>query len=282
MYAAGLRSELGEVGAGPVRQRARGSVALAVERFGRQTRPVRIAEAGPSRVRLPRSGETLEAVLINTSGGVCCGDRFHAEAEAGPSARVVLATPAAEKVYRSDGPEAELTVRLSLAPGSELSWLPQETILYDRARIRRRFTAALAADARLLAYEAVVFGRTARGEEVRDGFFEDRWRISRDGRLVHADTLRLSGRIASLLDRPAVAGGGRAIATLLCVAPDAETRLDEARALLEGSVACAGASAWNGLLAVRFLARDPSDLRRDAVRFLAAFRASPLPRVWQT
>ncbi|HEX2137079.1 MAG TPA: urease accessory protein UreD [Microvirga sp.] len=221
-------------------------------------------------------------MLINTSGGICCGDRFQAEAEAGPSARIVLATPAAEKVYRSDGPDAELSVRLSLACGSELAWLPQETILYDQARIRRRFTAALAADARLLAFEAVVFGRTARGEEVRHGLFEDRWRISREGRLVYADTLRLSGSIASLLERPAIAGGGRAVATVLYVAPDAEGRLDEARELLQGSASCAGASAWNGLLAVRLLARDPSDLRRDAVRFLAAFRASPLPRVWQT
>jgi urease accessory protein len=282
MYAAALRSDRVDAAAEPARQRAHGRVVLTVERFGTRTRPARIAEAGSARVRLPRCGETLQAVLINTAGGICGGDRFSVDVEAGPSARVVLATSAAEKFYRSDGSEAEVTVNLSLASGSELAWLPQETILYDRARVRRRFTADLAGDARLLLFENVVFGRAARGEEVRQGLFEDRWRIRRGGRLIYADTLRLTGPIASLLDRPTIAGGGRAIATLLYVANDAESRLDEARAFLEGSTSQAGVSAWNGLLAARFLAPDSADLRRDAVRFLERFRGVPLPRVWQT
>jgi urease accessory protein len=283
MYADVLRSEVPIAAAEVSRQRAEGQIGLSVERTGAKTCPIRIAEAGSSRVRFPRGDAgSLEAVLINTGGGICCGDRFDVDLEAGSDARVVLATPAAEKVYRSDGPVAEFAVRLSLARGAEVAWLPQETILYDGARIRRSFAADLAGDARLLMFEAVVFGRTARGEDVRQGLLEDRWRIRRAGRLVHADALRLSGPIASLLDRPAIAGGGRAVATLVYVAPDAESRLAEARALLEGSLAAAGASAWNGLLAVRFLAAKPSDLRRDAVRFLEGFRGVPLPRVWQS
>jgi urease accessory protein len=173
-------------------------------------------------------------------------------------------------------------VQLSLAPASELSWLAQETILYNRARLRRRFEVDLAANARLLLFEAVVFGRAAHGEEVIEGLLEDRWRIRSEGRLVYADTLRLAGPIASLLDRPAVAGGGRALATLLYVTPDAEGRIEEARACLEGSASECGASAWNGLLAVRFVARDAKPLRSDAVRFIQRFRGAPLPRVWQT
>ena len=283
MYAAVLRSDdVQERATGPARQRAEGKVGLTVARFGTTTRPVRIAESGSARLRLPRAGEVLEAVLINTGGGICCGDRFSVEVEAGPLSRLAIATPAAEKVYRSDGMDAELSVRLCLSAGSELAWIPQETILYDRARVRRSVTATVAADASLLVFEAVVFGRTAAGEEVRQGFFQDRWRIHREGRLVYADTLRLSGPIAALLDRPAVAGGARAIASLLYVAPDAETRLDDTRRLLDGCTCSAGASAWSGLLAVRFLARDPSALRREAVRFLEGFRRLPLPRVWST
>jgi urease accessory protein len=281
MYASALRSET--VRCAPVRQRAQGRVEVAFARLGAATRAARVAEAGSLRVRMPRvPGPTLEAVLINTGGGVACGDRLGIEVDAGRNAQVVVTTPAAEKAYRSDGATAEIAVRMTLAAGADLAWLPQETILFDRARFRRRFEAEVAADARLVLFEAVVFGRTARGEDVSEGFFEDRWRIRRKGRLVHADTLRLDGPVAALLDRPGIAGGARALATLLYVAPDAESRIDEARGLLAGGACLSGASAWNGLLAVRFLGRDGAELRHDAIAFLKGFRGCALPRVWQS
>jgi urease accessory protein len=266
-----------------MRQRAEGRIAIAAARLGPVTRAARVAQAGSLRVRMPRvAGSTLEAVLINTGGGIACGDRFDIEVDAGRNAQLVLTTPAAEKAYRSDGATAEIAVRLTLAAGADLAWLPQETIVFNRARLARRITADVAADARLLLFEPVVFGRTARGEQVEEGFFEDHWRIRREGRLVYADTLRLAGPVSALLDRPAVAGGARALATLLYVAPDAEARLDEARSLLEGGACMAGASAWNGLLAVRFLGKDGAELRRGAARFLEKFRGCALPRLWRS
>ena len=285
MYASALRSDavLPVVPpSAPARQRAQGRIALSVARLGTATRPVRIAESGASRVRLPRvAGQALEGVLINTAGGVACGDAFEVEAELGPAADLVLTTPAAEKVYRSDGATAEIAIRVTLGDAAGLAWLPQETILFDTARLRRRFDADLSADARLLVFESAVFGRSAFGEEVAWGFFEDRWRIRRAGRLVYADSLRLSGPIARLLDRPAVAAGARALATLVYVAPDAEARLEKAREALSGSACASGCSAWNGLLAVRFLAHDAAALRATAIRFIEAFRG-PLPRVWRS
>jgi urease accessory protein len=285
MYASALRSDVVvpiTAPRPPARQRAEGRIALSVARLGAATRPVRIAESGASRVRLPRvAGAALEGVLINTAGGVACGDRFEVEALVGPDADLVLATPAAEKVYRSDGATAEIAIRATLDEGAGLAWLPQETILFDTAQLRRRFDADLAADARLLVFESVVFGRSAFGEEVASGSFEDRWRIRRGGRLIYADSLRLSGPIARLLDRPAVAAGARALATLVYVAPDAEARLEEAREALSGSACATGCSAWNGLLAVRFLAHDAAALRATAIRFIEAFRG-PLPRVWRS
>jgi urease accessory protein len=244
---------------------------------------VRIGERGSLRLRLPRvPGPTLEAAVLNTGGGIACGDRFSISVDAAADARLVVATPAAEKAYRSDGPMAHVSVRLTLAAGAEIAWLPQETILFDRARLQRRIDVEMDESARMLLFEAVVFGRTARGEEVSEGFFEERWRIRRGGRLVHADTFRLSGPIGPLLDRPAVAGGARALATFIYAAPDAERKLDQARAILGDASCTAGASAWKGLLAVRFLARDGAELRRAAARFIEGFRGCPAPRVWQS
>jgi len=266
----------------PERQRAIGRVAFSAAGLNGRTRPMRIEESGSMRIRLPKGeGWGLDGVLVNTAGGIACGDRFSVEIEAQAGASVTIATPAAEKVYRSDGPVAELSVGLALGAGARLDWLPQETILFDRARLVRRLDASMPEDARLTLFEAVVFGREARNERITHGLFEDRWRIRRGQRLVYADTLRLDGPIADLLQKPSVGKGARALATMIHVAPDAEARLESVRAYLPAGNGCdAAASAWNGLLAVRFCAETIGALRAAAIPFLLAFRGEPLPRVW--
>jgi len=264
------------------RQRAIGRVAFSASALNGRTRPVRIEESGSLRIRLLRGeGVGLDAVLVNTAGGIACGDHFTVEVEVCAAARLTVATPAAEKVYRSDGPKADLTVCLSLGSGARLDWLPQETLLFDRARLVRRLDATMAEDARLTLFEAVVFGREARAERIAEGLFEDRWRIRRGQRLIYADTLRLDGSIADLLEKPSVGNGARALATFVYVAPDAESRLEAARRDLPSGNGCdAAASAWNGILAVRFCAASIEALRAAASQFLLAFRGEPLPRVW--
>ncbi|MCJ2134366.1 urease accessory protein UreD [Methylobacterium sp. J-026] len=271
----------------PARQRSDGRVRLRAgpARTGGATRIIDLAESGPSRLRFPRGPGALEAVLVNTAGGVACGDAFSVALELDPAADLVLTTTAAEKIYRSDGPVSRIENRLSLGAGARLAWLPQETILFDRARVRRRFEADLAAGAGLLAVEIVAFGRAARGERITAGLFADAWRVRRAGRLIYADSIALDGPISDLLARPAIGGGGRACATLLDVSDGAEARLEEARVLLAEAAAPgieAAASAWNGHLVVRALAGGIGPLRRLAARFLAGYRGLPMPRVWQS
>ncbi|MCJ2114628.1 urease accessory protein UreD [Methylobacterium sp. E-025] len=274
----------------PARQRSVGRVMLrvAADGAGTATRIADLAESGPSRLRFPRAhGGAAEAILVNTAGGIACGDNFAVSLALEAGAGLVLTTTAAEKIYRSDGPVSQIANRVALGPGARLAWLPQETIVFDRARLRRRFEADLAPDAGLLVFEAVAFGRAARGERVEAGLFEDVWRIRRGGRLVYADSLRLDGPIAARLARPAIGGGARACATVLDLSPGAEARLDEARGLLAecganaGSGVEAGASAWNGHLAIRLLATDLGPLRAVAARLLVRYRGVALPRVWQ-
>jgi urease accessory protein len=266
----------------PQRQRAIGRVAFSAAGLNGRTRPMRIEESGSMRIRLPKvEGNGLDAVLVNTAGGIACGDRFSVEIEAQAGASLTIATPAAEKVYRSDGPKADLSVKLSLGAGARLDWLPQETILFDKARLVRRLDASMPEDAHLTLFEAVVFGREARAERITDGLFEDCWRIRRGQHLVYADTLRLDGPIADLLQKPSVGKGARAFATMIHAAPDAEARLEPLREYLPSGNSCdAAASAWNGLLAVRFCAMSIEALRAAALPFLLAFRGEPLPRVW--
>ncbi len=260
--------------------RARGAVSFDVQFQDGTTRRRRLHESGSLRVRFPSpEGDGLSAVFVNTAGGIAGGDRFDIEIAAGEGSRLTLTTAAAEKVYRAAGPAAELNIALRLAGGAHLSWLPQETILFDRARMSRRIDIDLAEDSSLLLCEIVVFGRAAMGERMRSGEFVDRWRVRRGGRLVFAETVRLAGDIGEKLDRAAIAKGGVAIGTALIV-PGEEAlveRIREAADMFGGEV---GISTWNGFAMARFCAQDAARLRADMMTVLGRASSSALPRLW--
>ena len=262
---------------------APGSITLAarfVEHAG-ATSLERLYESGGLRLRRPR-GPTCEGIIVNTAGGIVADDRLRLEIAAGAGAEVTLTTVAAEKIYRSEHRPAQVSTSLELAARAQMFWLPQETILFDGARLERRFDLALAADSRLVAVEMLVFGRLASGETAISGSLDDRWHVRRDGRLVFADATRLEGAVGATLDRPAIAAGARAAALLLVVAPDAEARLDPLReALAAHAEVEAGASVRDGILVARALARSPERLRAAIVAVLGLLRAGPLPRVWR-
>lgn len=257
--------------------RATGHIALAVAARGRRTQRTRVHEDGSLRVRFPHAeADALEAVIVNTSGGMTGGDRFAVDIVLDKSASLITGTAAAEKIYRSTGPNAAMDVRLTLAEDARLAWLPQETILFDRARLLRRIEVDLAATASLLLAEAVVFGRAAMGEAMQQGFFADHWRVRRAGRLVFAESARLDGAVARKLAAPASTAGGIAIATVL-IAPGDDGTLAAVRALeAAGEV---GISCWNGIAVARLCAEDGAALRHDLIALLTTLKA-PLPRFW--
>jgi urease accessory protein len=260
--------------------RAQGAVRFDVRCEHGVTRRGRLHESGSLRVRFPSpEGEGLSAVFVNTAGGVAGGDRFDIAVSAGEGARLTLTTAAAEKVYRAPDAPAQLDISLKAADGARLAWLPQETILFDAAKIFRRINIDLAESASLLLCEIVVFGRAAMGERMKRGEFVDRWRLRRGGRLVFAETVRLDGDIGAKLARPAVAKGGVAIATALIVPGDEAVveRIREAADSFGGEV---GISAWNGFAMARFCAQDAAALRADMMTVLGRASPTALPRLW--
>jgi urease accessory protein len=260
--------------------RARGAVAFDVHLQEGVTRRGALHESGSLRVRFPSpEGDGLSAVLVNTAGGIAGGDRFDVEIAVHEGARLTLTTAAAEKVYRSPAEASRLNIALKVGAGAHLAWLPQETILFDQARMSRSIDIDLAEDATLMLCEIVVFGRTAMGETVRHGSFVDRWRVRRGGRLVFAETVRLEGDIGEKLARPAVANGGAAIATALFF-PGDNALLERVRELSDGFGGEVGLSSWNGFAMARFCAQDAARLRADMVAVLSRASHAPLPRLW--
>jgi urease accessory protein len=260
--------------------RARGSVTFDVHLVEGVTRRRQLHESGSLRVRFPSpEGEGLSAVFVNTAGGVAGGDRFDIDIAAGEGARLTLTTAAAEKIYRAESSPAQLNISLKAAAGAHLGWLPQETILFDRARVSRQIDIDLADSASLLLCEIVVFGRAAMGERMLQGEFVDRWRIRRGGRLVFAETIRLDGDIGAKLASPAIAKGGVAVGTALIV-PGDEALVERIRTLSESFGGEVGISAWNGFAMARFCAQDAARLRADMMAVLGRASGSALPRLW--
>jgi urease accessory protein len=260
--------------------RAQGAVRFDVKLQDGVTRRGVLHESGSLRVRFPSpEGEGLSGVFVNTAGGIAGGDRFDIDITAGEGARLTLTTAAAEKVYRATGPAAALNIALKAEAGAHLAWLPQETILFDRARIARRIDIDLADDASLLLCEIVVFGRAAMGEKMLHGEFIDRWRLRRAGRLVFAETIRLDGDIGAKLSQPAIAKGGVAIGTAL-IAPGDEAVVERIREASETFGGEVGISAWNGFAMARFCAQDAARLRTDMMTVLGRASGVALPRLW--
>jgi urease accessory protein len=259
--------------------RASGHVALSVRASDGRSRRANVHEAGSLRLRFPNADDaTLEAIILNTAGGMTGGDRFGVDIDVGEGAELLIGTTSAEKIYRSLHDDVTVDVKLKVASGGHLAWLPQETILFDRARYARRIDVDLAPDASLVLAEAVVFGRAAMGETVEQGSLIDRWRVRRNGRLLFAENMRLDGAIDRKLAATAIASGRLAVATIL-IAPGTEQQVEAVRAAVGRFCGEAAISSWNGIAVARFCAADGAALRHDMCAVLAALDVS-LPRLW--
>ena len=271
----------------PTLERSRGRVEIAFKQRGPVTALAHLHQAGCGKARLPRPLDAAhpEAVLINLAGGVPGGDRldWRVTWRAGSSATV--SGQAAEKIYRASGMTAAvIETGLTVEAGATGLWLPQETILFDRARLVRRNRFRVAAGGRLLALEAVILGRQAMGETVTAGLLDETFEVRYGDRLLLLDRQRFRGRIDALLSRRAVADGARALVSLLYVGEAAAAGLGAVREALGEAPAAATAPDPN-LILVRWLEAEPAGLRADLVAALSALQTvlglpRHVPRVW--
>ncbi|MCZ0960114.1 urease accessory protein UreD [Paracoccus benzoatiresistens] len=241
-----------------------------------------LAQAGSAKAMLPRLTAGLpEIVFLNTSGGLASNDRLSFGVTLRGRTRALATTQTAERAYRAEGGAALAQVRLQVGEGGWLDWLPQETILFDGAKLDRDTQVDLADGAGCLLLEMIVLGRLAMGERPRRLHLRDRRVVRQAGRIIHHDAMALDDATLPRLDGPALLGGARCMAVLAMIAPHAPDLLGTARAALDEPGVTSAASAPPGRLVIRLLAQDNWPLRRQVNRLLAALRPDPLPRIWQ-
>jgi urease accessory protein len=255
------------------------------------TRLAHLYEKHPLRVLFPTpaDGDLPTAVLVTTSGGFVAGDRIDITATVGTAAAAHVTGSAAEKIYRSTGATTAINQRLLVAAGGWLEFLPPETILFNRAKLRRSTRVDLQGDCGFLGGGIIVFGRIAMGERFSDGLLHDGWEVYRGDALVWGDALHVAGDAAAVMDNPACFAGAEACGTLIFAPRDGEPRrfIEAARAAHAATVEGlrAGITAVNGLLIARWLG-DAMPLRRSYAELACHLRAAAmglppvLPRLW--
>ena len=268
---------------GPINQQlqrshGRASVGFVAGREG--ARLATLQQAGSAKAMLPRvHGHGPEVVFLNTSGGLTGGDQLAYHLDIPDGCEVTATTQTAERGYASTGPCANVAVSAVIGPGARLNWLPQETLLYEDAHVVRETKVELFGDAACLMIETVVLGRHAMGEAPRRARLTDHRLVTRDGRPVWAETLRLNGDVLLQAGQPAILNRANCFAVMAFLAPAAPDLTARIRATLTVPGCQSAASGWDGKLLVRITATDGWPLRCQIARTLRALTS--LPRVWQ-
>ena len=261
-------------------QRSRGQASVGFAHRQGRTWLATLQQSGSAKAMLPRvQGAVPEVVFLNTSGGLTGGDRLAYDLVIPPESTVIATTQTAERGYASPGPAASVKVTATVGAGGRLNWLPQETLIYEDAHVSRETKIELSGNAACLIVESIVLGRHAMGEVPRRARLTDRRLVTRNGRPVWAETLRLDSRVLSQTGQPAILNGANCFALIALIAPDAPDLTDLIRTTLTVPGCQSAASGWDGKLVVRLTATDGWPLRRQVVRTLRAL--TPLPRVWQ-
>jgi urease accessory protein len=271
-----------------------GRLQLAFERTEHGTQLARSAHEGPLRIQRVFHPEGLacpHVYLLHPPGGVVGGDRLQTRVELGASARALLTTPAAQKLYRSAGATAEIENLLQLAEHASLEWLPSETLAFPAAQAATTTRVALAQGAGFIGWDIACYGMPARGEAFDTGRVVSRFELYRGETPLLIESFDL-GRGPDLLQGAFALRGHPVIGNLYAVPPSGT--IDDGlvelvrQAIGEVAAGACAVSSLGELLVVRALGPNVEGLRQALIRAWQVLRPALLsrppvvPRVWAT
>lgn len=248
----------------------------------------KLYQQGSARIRFPDSaGSALQAVLINTAGGLTGDDNIRWSGSAAANAHLSISTAACEKIYRSHGPDARQSTQLTVGRQGRLEWLPQESILFNGACLSRTMNVQLEEQSELLLVESLVLGRQAMDETIRQVRVRDHWRIFRNGVLLHAEALRLDVNETKNMRQPSMLHHYGAISTVVFVSSATKEQLTLTANRIRSITAPPSQAIRIGLsvlpsrLVMRVLAEDSYQLRKILIPCLDILNnGRSVPAVW--
>ncbi|MFP6822783.1 MAG: urease accessory protein UreD [Pseudomonadales bacterium] len=250
---------------------------------------LRVSErVGPLSVQRPFYPEedVCHAYVLHPPGGVVGGDQLELNVQVRENGSALITTPAANKIYRSNGPESQIKQQLSVESGGTLEWLPQETILFGGSSLSTCTRVNLNPSARFSGWDMIVLGRPFSGDRYERGAFDQKMTIA------VADKPILNERHRWRCEEPMLGAawgcrGNCALASVYAYPADADL-LKRVQRLIAPPPVDAGATLLGQLLVVRVLGSAPQIVRTLAeklwtgIRPLQMGRAASRPRIWST
>ncbi len=268
-------------------------LALDFVRAGERTEMRRRGQHGPLAIQRPFYPEgpgVCHVVILHPPAGLVPGDSLSLEVDVRAGAHALITTPAATKVYRSDGRIARQTQTLRAADRAMVEWLPHESILFEGARAQMQTRVELCGGASFIGWDVLCLGRRAAGEHVFGGECRQHIELWRDGHPLLVERSQLDGETQAA---PWGLRQGSVLATVLAWTPalDDESTSDllaQLRATCLGEGELSSATVVSGVLVCRYLGNDATRARiliESAWRILRprlAGRAACPPRIWST
>lgn len=275
------------------RQRVQASAQVSakniINAYGSETSTIDLLyQQGSARIRFPHHGsKTVQAVLINTAGGLTGDDLIQWQGTAGDRSRLCLTTAACEKIYRTHGPVARQNTHLKVCNEARLDWLPQETIAFNGSRLTRNLDVHVATNATCLLLESIVFGRQAMNEHLDKVFVHDRWRVYRGDRLLHAEDFKLNTYDGAVAQSASVMHYFSAYSTLVLISDRSDEWFDQIKVHVTHLISASnksirvGVTALSNRLVIRVLADSSFQLRKFLIPCIELLNdAEPVPAVW--
>ncbi len=252
---------------------------------GKKTLLAKREQYGPLTVQRPFYPEAglCHVYLLHPPGGVVAGDQLSINVNLEANAEALITTPGAGKFYRSTGKQASQKISLKLKDNASLEWLPQETIVYEGARLISDLRVDLAENSRFIGWEILALGRPAAGEGFNQGEVFFNWQVYREGVPLFLEKMRLDSETISAcwgLNTHLSCG------TLL-ISCASDSNLNTIRDLI-GDTPNQGVTLINDLLICRASADKTGPVRtffenvRAAVRMDVVQREAYRPRIWST
>jgi len=268
------------------RQGWHAELTLGYQLRGDKTRLVDSKREGPLAVQRAfyPEGEVCHTYLLHPPGGVVAGDDLNIDLKVSKDAKVLLTTPGATKFYRSIGPVAEVSQRLTVAGGGSLEWMPLENIFFPGTQSHIVTEVHLEAGAHFIGWEINCFGRPSNEERFETGQLSSEMRIYRDGEPVMFDRFATDG--ASLIDSSIGLKGVSGYASMVATVDDQDL-LEQVQQLLSDDP-LSGATLMDGLLVVRTISEQSQEVISlfssvwRLIRPQSLGKEAVVPRIWAT
>ena len=244
---------------------------------------------GPLRIQkalYPEGPSLCQAIIVHPPGGIAGGDRLEVELQSQVQSQALITTPSAAKWYGTDL-SVPATQKIEIDLQGQLEWLPQETIVFDRAKVASEITVNAAETGAMLGWDHLIFGRRASGEIFKTGYFTQSLNVKFSDDLVWHDRLVLNGE-DPLFTSPIGLRGHHAFATIWAILAEpqvwTETMLETVRTQ-RPKVAW---TVFQPRLLVGRLLVEPLQLKAlleqawGTLRPIALNRSAHFPRLWAT